>query len=33
VRADLDESQGWIHLVNVCDAHRDRAVVLKTAAR
>jgi hypothetical protein len=33
VRADLDESQGWIHLVNVCDAHRDRAVVLNTAAR
>ena len=23
-RTDLDEGDGWIHLVNVCDAHRDR---------
>jgi hypothetical protein len=32
-RTDLDEGDGWIHLVNVCDAHRDRAVVVNTAAR
>ena len=32
-RTDLDEADGWIHLVNVCDAHRDRAVVVNTAAR
>jgi hypothetical protein len=32
-RADLDEADGWIHLVNVCDAHRDRAIVVNTAAR
>jgi hypothetical protein len=32
-RTDLDEGDGWIHLVNVCDAHRDRAIVVNTAAR
>jgi hypothetical protein len=32
-RTDLDEADGWIHLVNVCDAHRGRAVVVNTAAR
>jgi hypothetical protein len=32
-RADLDEGDGWIHLVNVCDAHRDSTVVVNTAAR
>jgi hypothetical protein len=31
--ADLDEGDGWIHLVNVCDAHRDSTVVVNTAAR
>ena len=30
---DLDESDGWIHLVNVCDATADSAVVINTAAR
>src|SRR5579864_4037449 len=32
-RADLDEADGWIHLVNVCDGHRDSTVVVNTAAR
>jgi hypothetical protein len=32
-RTDLDEADGWIHLVNVCDAHRHRVVVVNTAAR
>ena len=32
-RADLDEGDGWIHLVNVCDAHRGSTVVVNTAAR
>jgi hypothetical protein len=30
---DLDEADGWIRLVNVCDAHRTRVVVVNTAAR
>jgi len=31
--ANLDEVDGWIHLVNVCEAHRGSAVVVNTAAR
>lgn len=30
---DLDESDGWIHLVNVCDATPESVVVVNTAAR
>jgi len=30
---NLDESDGWIDLVNVCDQHSDRVVVVNTAAR
>jgi hypothetical protein len=30
---DLDEADGWIHFVNVCDKSRDRVVVVNTAAR
>jgi hypothetical protein len=30
---DLDKVDGWIQLVNVCDANRDRVVVVNTAAR
>jgi MinD-like ATPase involved in chromosome partitioning or flagellar assembly len=30
---NLDEGDGWIHLVNMCDAHRDSVVVVNTAAR
>jgi len=30
---DLDDADGWIHLVNVCDSHRDGVVVVNTAAR
>ena len=30
---DLDEADGWIHLVNTCDSHRDTVVVVNTAAR
>src|SRR5580658_7377818 len=30
---DLDEADGWIRLVNVCDADRSRVVVVNTAAR
>jgi CobQ/CobB/MinD/ParA nucleotide binding domain len=32
-RADLDEADGWIHVVNVCDAHPGSTVVINTAAR
>jgi CobQ/CobB/MinD/ParA nucleotide binding domain len=32
-RTDLDEADGWIHLVNLCDTHRDSTVVVNTAAR
>ena len=31
--ANLDEVDGWIHLVNVCEAHRGSAVVVNSAAR
>jgi hypothetical protein len=30
---DLDEADGWIHLVNTCDGHRGHVVVINTAAR
>jgi hypothetical protein len=30
---DLDGADGWIDLVNVCDAHPDHCVVVNTAAR
>ena len=30
---NLDESDGWIELVNVCDSNRDKAVVINTASR
>jgi MinD-like ATPase involved in chromosome partitioning or flagellar assembly len=30
---DLDEADGWIKLVNVCDAEADSVVVINTAAR
>jgi hypothetical protein len=30
---DLDEADGWIHLVNTCDSHRDTVVIVNTAAR
>lgn len=30
---DLDKVDGWIQLVNACDANRDRVVVVNTAAR
>src|SRR5580693_7529461 len=30
---DLDEADGWIHLVNTCDRHREGVVVMNTAAR
>ena len=30
---DLDRADGWIVLVNLCDRHRDRAVIVNTAAR
>lgn len=30
---NLDEADGWIHLVNLCDAHPDSVVVVNTAAR
>ncbi len=30
---NLDEADGWIHLVNSCDANRDKTVVVNTAAR
>jgi cellulose biosynthesis protein BcsQ len=33
VLLDLDEADGWIHLVNTCDGHRDGIVVINTAAR
>ncbi len=29
---DLDDADGWIHLVNTGDRHRDRIVVVHTAA-
>ena len=30
---NLDEADGWIHLVNVCDTSRETTVVVNTAAR
>jgi hypothetical protein len=30
---DLDEADGWIHFVNVCERSRDKIVVVNTAAR
>ncbi len=30
---DLDEADGWIHFVNVCDRSREEVVVVNTAAR
>lgn len=30
---DLDDANGWIDLINVCDEHRDKVVVVNTAAR
>lgn len=30
---DLDDANGWIDLVNVCDKHPDAVVVVNTAAR
>jgi hypothetical protein len=30
---DLNEADGWIRLVNLCDANRSRVVVVHTAAR
>ncbi|MGH7437581.1 MAG: protein mobD [Polyangiaceae bacterium] len=30
---DLDDADGWIRLVNACDADRDRVIVVNTAAR
>ena len=30
---NLDESDGWVDLVNACEQHRERVVVVNTAAR
>src|SRR4051812_47263175 len=30
---DLDDADGWIQLVNLCDEQRDAVVVVNTAAR
>lgn len=30
---DLDDANGWIDFINVCDAHPDAVVVVNTAAR
>jgi hypothetical protein len=30
---NLDEADGWIHLVNTCDRHPDAVMVINTAAR
>ena len=30
---DLDKVDGWIHLVNLCETHRDKIMVVNTAAR
>ncbi|MGA2451825.1 MAG: hypothetical protein ABTD50_24505 [Polyangiaceae bacterium] len=30
---DLDEADGWIHLVSTCDSDRDSLVVVNSAAR
>jgi hypothetical protein len=31
--ADLDQGNGWIHLINLCAAQGERTVVVNTAAR
>lgn len=33
VLIDLDDANGWIDLVNTCDEHREKVVVINTAAR
>jgi len=33
VTLDLDDADGWIDLVNLCDQHPDHSVVVNTAAR
>jgi hypothetical protein len=30
---NLDEADGWIALVNLCDSHKDKTVVVNTGAR
>lgn len=30
---DLDDADGWIDLINVCDQHPDHCIVVNTAAR
>ena len=30
---NLDEAEGWIRLLNICDSNRDHVVVVNTAAR
>jgi hypothetical protein len=30
---NLDDTDGWIQLVNLCDAHPDSVVVVNTGAR
>lgn len=30
---DLDDANGWIEFINVCDAQRDAVVIVNTAAR
>lgn len=30
---DLDQAEGWIDLINLCDGHPERVVVINTAAR
>lgn len=30
---DLDQAEGWIDLINLCDSHPERVVVINTAAR
>jgi hypothetical protein len=32
-RTDLDEVDGWIHLVNICEAHARSTVIVSSAAR
>jgi len=33
VTLDLDDADGWIDLVNLCDQHPDHCVIVNTAAR
>lgn len=30
---DLDQAEGWIDLINLCESHPERVVVINTAAR